>query len=411
MTRRGKVLIINQFYEPDISATAQMVADLARFLASRGFEVSVVTGRASYCGRGESLPRSERRAGVKIFRVGPAHFERASSMKRLYSYLCFLLAGAARSLFLNRQDLVITLSTPPFISLVGWLLKTLRGCKHFIWTMDIYPDVAFRLGVLKRGSLLGRELDLASRFLFRSADAVVAIGGAMAGVLQKKGVEPSRISVISNWASGSEVYPLDRNENRFRRKLGLDGSFVVGYTGNIGMVHSFDVMLRAARTLKTFPGVSFLFVGQGGRLPEVLSAREREGLKNIIQVPRQPRQILCQVLSAPDVHIVSLREGLAGLSVPSKFYGALAAGRPVIFIGPPSSEIARWIRRSGCGFALKENDVAGFTSCIEFLKKNPAICERMGRRARRYFLRNFERERCCEKWEKLLRRHLKDSPG
>jgi glycosyltransferase involved in cell wall biosynthesis len=174
------------------------------------------------------------------------------------------------------------------------------------------------------------------------------------------------------------------------------------YSGNLGLAHSFDEFIEAARELRDHPEIVFLFVGEGPRLAEVTAARDRENLTNIRLLDYVPRDHLQASLTLADFHMISMRPEMTGIVVPGKLYGAMAAGRPVVFVGPEHCETADTIRDAGCGIAVAPGDTDGLVAAILHLAGNPSLARGMGEKGRTAFLTHHERKLCCARWCDLL---------
>ncbi|MCX5665375.1 MAG: glycosyltransferase, partial [Planctomycetota bacterium] len=194
-----KILLLNQAFWPDVAATAQHADDLARYLAAHGDDVSVVASRSIYGERGSSLPKRDNREGIEIYRVGLQLFGKRGITPRIFDFTLFYLAAAWRCVILPRHDVVICFTTPPFIALVGVLLKWIKGTRLVYWTMDLYPEVAGAAGVMKHGSLLWSVLSWIDRLCLRNSDRVVALGHCMEEKLIAKGALPETIRTICVW--------------------------------------------------------------------------------------------------------------------------------------------------------------------------------------------------------------------
>jgi glycosyltransferase involved in cell wall biosynthesis len=363
-----RVLILNQFFHPDVAPTGQLAADLAEDLVAAGHQVRVVTGRGGYAGGGRLLRRETWR-GIEIERVYATTLGKGTLPRRLAGYATFYLAAAWRLLTGPRADVVLVMSTPPLIASTAALLRRWRGVPFVYWVQDVYPELAVAFGVLRAGGAAGRAFDLAARFTLRSADAVVVLGEAMARRLETKGVSRGRLAVIPNWADGRAVHPLLAEDNSFRRDHGLDGQRVVLYSGNMGRAHDVETILRLARGMRDRKGVTFLFIGDGHLRGEV-EAASRE-LPNVRLLPYQRRDDLARSLSAGDVHVVTQRPETLGLLEPSKFYGAMAVGRPVLYLGPAGSEVGRTIQDEAAGEVVAPGDLAGAQAALERLLAEP----------------------------------------
>ena len=323
-------------------------------------------------------------------------------------YLSFYSGAFYKALRLPRFDLVVTLTTPPLIGLVGTILKRLRGSRHVYWSMDLHPDASMALGRMSPRSRFRSLMHSLSGSVYRQADRVVVLGPYMADRIALKDVAAEKIVTIPVWSRRDEIYPLPHARNPLRKSLGLDGSFVAMYSGNLGLAHSFDEFLEAARRLRERPDIVFLFVGDGPRKREVQAARDSEGLTNIRLLDPMPRQLLHSSLSMADVHLISMRGEMNGIVVPGKLYGAMAAGRPALFVGPDHCESADTIKSAGCGLTFPTGDANALVSALELLASDPSLCRHMGERARSAFLAHYERKLCCTRWCELIEETLEN---
>jgi len=307
-----------------------------------------------------------------------------------------------KAMLLPRFGVVVTLTTPPLVGLIGTLLKRFRKTRHIYWSMDLHPDASLALGRMSTRSPVARSLSWLSGFVYRRADLVVVLGPYMADRIALKDVPPERIATIPVWNQRDEVYPTPRDANALRKALGLEGAFVAMYSGNLGLAHSFDEFIEAARRLRDRTDIVFLFVGEGPRLGEVKVARDEERLENIRLLDYVPRAQLQASLALADVHLISMRSEMTGIVVPGKLYGAMAAGRPAVFVGPEHCESADTIKAAGCGITVTPGDSEGLVAALLHLFKNPSLARRMGEKGRSAFLTAHERKLCCTHWYELI---------
>jgi glycosyltransferase involved in cell wall biosynthesis len=397
-----RVLFINQYYWPDHASTAQHLADLAESMAGRGYECHVLCSRGRYRPGEPKPPASEVHEGVRIHRMPATSLGRRGTWARMTDYLSFYAGALIKALLLPRFDAVVTLTTPPIIGLVGTLLKWLKGTRHVYWSMDLHPDASLALGRMPPRHPVSRALHWLSGFVYRQADRVVVLGPYMADRIALKGVGADRIRTIPVWSRREEIYPIPRASNSLRRSLGLGDAFVAMYSGNLGLAHSFEEFLAAARRLRDRRDIVFLFVGDGPRLGEVRSVREREGLANVRLLDYVPREHLHVSLSMADVHLISMRPEMTGIVAPGKLYGVMAAARPALFVGPEHCETADTIRHAGCGLNIAPGDEDGLVAAFLRLADEPALARRMGERGRSAFLAGYERNLCCNLWGELI---------
>jgi glycosyltransferase involved in cell wall biosynthesis len=393
-----RIVFFNRFFYPDISATSQMLTDLAFHLAGSA-EVHVVTSAI----QDDSLA-VERVKGVTIHRVARAAAGPHGLLRRAWAYGRYYLgARSALRRIVRPGDIVVAKTDPPLLSVAIGPLAKAKGAKLVVWLQDLFPEVAEEYGVPGMGGALGARLRSSRNHSLSVADAVVAIGERMAArVLESRCVDPERLHVIHNWADGKSLVPLDHGRNELRARWGLQDKFVVGYSGNLGRVHEFDTLLGAASRLRDEPGMVFMIIGRGPRLAYVRERVAVEKLANVRFQPLQERDSLLQSLNAVDVHISILRPGFEGLVVPSKVYGIMAVGRPAIFVGDPAGETAGILRASDAGVSVAVGDQEALVRAILQLRDSPSECARLGENARKAFEARYEMRHAFAEWDSLL---------
>lgn len=407
-----RVLLVNQYFWPDRAATAQLLTDLAEDLAAAGWQVTALAGRGHYVrGREGGLPARERRGAVDIRRTWATDFGRLSllgALGRLCDYASFLLSAAWAVATGPRQDVAVCLSTPPFVALLGLVVR-LRGARFVYKVEDLYPDLAVALGALPPRGVVTRSLARVSSVLLKNADATVALDQAMAQELEKRGAR--QVVVIPNWADGEAIRPDPEAGGTFRREESLGDELVVLYSGNLGLAHRFDAVARAAVMLSgTRPGVSWLVVGHGPRLQELKTMTA--ALANVKFLGMQPRERLNALYSAADLHLVTLRDEVSGLLVPSKYAAALAAGRPVLVVGGAGTDLHREIAERGLGWVCP-HDPERIVQAVAEAAGDRAELRRRGEAARLCFEERYSRALTGRAWSRLLERLSPDAnpPG
>ena len=394
------VVLLNQYYAPDEAATAQMLADLGAGLASAGHNVTAICSNRSYADPSRTYPARERIDGVEIRRVKITGFGRRNVVGRAVDYLSFFVRAGFRLLREPKPDVVISLTTPPMIALLGALVARFRGARSVMWSMDVYPDVVYELGGIRATSLLGRALGILSRVTLRAQDAVVALGGHMGDRLRSAGAR--RVRVIHNWADEQTIRATRSSESALRREWGWGDRFVVVYSGNLGLAHEFDTVVQAAERLKNDGSILFAFIGAGPRLAAVQRQVDERRLSNVEIRKPVARDALPASLSAADVHLITLRPRMPGLLVPSKIYGILAAGRPTIYVGPSEGEVFEILTASSCGTCVANGDVDRLVEAIARYRTDAAMRATEGERARRAFDEKFTKRRGVEEFSELL---------
>lgn len=396
-----RVLILNQFFYPDISATSQLMTDLAEDLAAQGAEVTALSSNVAYTG-GKSFPRSEKHGAVRIERVPVIAFDRANIVRRVGSYLSFYISAFLRLLRLPKQDVILVLTTPPLVAIVAWAIRLIKGSRFVYLVQDLYPDIAYAFGMMRQTSLAGRLLDAIALFLLHRADSVVALGACMQERLLAKGVAAERVHVIPNWADGTQIVPIPRAGNPFRAAHGLEGKFIVLYSGNMGRAHDFAAILKSMEQLQTEKDIVFVFIGAGPKRADLEDFVKTHPDANVRILDYVAREELKLSMGAADLSIVAVADGLEGLVVPSKLYGIMASGRPALYVGPASSEAARTITAQGCGFVVGNADGSGFTAAILTARRDTDAAQAMGAKARVAFDQKFDRRVATRRYFDLL---------
>lgn len=398
-----KIVLVNRYFYPDHSATSQLLSDLAFHFASQDRQVHIITSRQRYDEAGARLPARETIRGVSVHRVWTTTFGRGRLPGRALDYLTFYLFTALAVLRLaSRGDVVVAKTDPPLLSLVAWPAARLKGARLVNWLQDVFPEVAGAVGMGWARGWAGRLLASLRDRSLRAAHLNVVLGSGMQRYLISRGVDPGKLRVITNWADGELLRPVKPEDNRLRREWGLHGKFVVGYSGNMGRVHEFETILGAAETLKKDASIVFLFIGDGAQRKWLEDEAKRRELANVRFQPYQPSDRLAESLSAPDAHLISLRPEVEGYVVPSKFYGIAAAGRPSLFVGSTTGEIAQIVNESRCGVVVQTGDVERLAAAINNLKSDPAQCLDYGANARRVFEERYDRRIALAAWNKVL---------
>lgn len=400
---KARVFFVNRYFYPDESATSQILSDLLFELTGRGYEVHAICSRQLYGEPGALLPAEEFIRGVLVHRLWTTRFGRNRLLGRALDYISFYMTCTlALMRRLHSTDIVVAMTDPPLISIIAAVTAKCKRATLINWLQDIFPEVASVLGTNPLPSSFDALLRRLRNASLRSAGANVVLGSRMADYLRAQGLDDQTIHVIENWASAILIQPKPSADSVLRETLGLRGQFIVGYSGNLGRAHEYEMILDAAVALQGDESVTFLFIG-GGFNMEALKAKTIERkLSRVCFLPYQPRESLEDSLAAADIHLVSLVPSLEGLIVPSKFYGILAAGRPIVFIGDPDGELARIIRSVHCGSIAGVGQGACLAAAIRELRDDDVQRTEMGLAARRLLSERYSVARAVDRWAELI---------
>lgn len=375
------ILLLNEYYPPDTSATAKMAAPIAETLAQR-HKVTVVAGRPSYDPTAFypwTLLRSDFCNGVHVERVGSTAYPRHQMRRRLSNYLSYLALAVPRALAI-RPDVVLAMTDPPVAGIAGAFIARLAH-RPFVYNIrDLYPDMALG-GNVVRQSVWTRLWEKMHRSALKQAARVIVLGDDMRERIVGKGVSPERVTIVRDGASLPPPMPKasDPNVVKIVDEIRCGFPFVVLHAGNLGFYGAWNTLLGAAELLRN-EKIALVFVGDGASRAALQASASNS--TNVRFLPFRPAEQIPHVMLAGDLHVVTIRRGLEGVVVPSKLYSTLAMGRPVLVVASPSSDAARIVAESGCGVATDPDDPAALAAAIRELRSNPARLALMGHRAR-----------------------------
>jgi glycosyltransferase involved in cell wall biosynthesis len=403
------ILLFNEYYPPDTSATAKMAVQAAETLARR-HRVTVVAGRPSY-DPDEFYPfaflRRDTRNGVVVERVGSTAYPRHQMRRRVSNYLTYLALAVPRAIAL-RPDLVLAMTDPPVAGIAGAFVARRLG-RPFVYNIqDLYPDMAVGGEIVRPGTWVNRWEQMHRRAL-RQAARVIVIGDDMRDRILAKGVPPEKVAVVRN-GSASPAPPPDPNEPAVRKivqEIRCGFPFVVVHAGNLGFYGAWETLLKAAEILGN-ENTGLVFIGGGANLAALQSSAS--GSANVRFLPFRPVEQVPHVMLAGDVHVVTVKRGLEGIVVPSKLYSILAAGRPVLVVASASSDAARVVLESGCGLTADPDDPAAVAAAIRELRGDPVRLAEMGRRARETGAK-YARVNELERFAGIIEQVARDSHG
>jgi len=393
---KPRLLVLNQYYWPGVEATAHLLTELCEAL-TEDFEVTVVTGRLR--GR-EHDPDYEQANGVEVIRLHSTAYDRASLRGRAANYVTYLARAFRHGLRSPRPDIVLCMTDPPIVGNVALVVARRFRVPLVVVSQDVFPEIAVQLQRLRNPALV-RVLGVLTSYYLRRADRVVAIGTKMKERLEAKGTSSSRIRVIPNWVDTAALAPAPR-DNPWAREHGLAGRFVVMHSGNIGHAQDLDTLILSTTYLRDLHELAVVLIGFGVRHADYVAQAQRLEADAVSFLEYQPREVLSHSLSSADVHFVGLARGLSGYVVPSRLYGILAVGRPVIAAAEDDSETAEVVRRAGCGIVLPPGRPDLLASTIRELAAGEHDLEEMGKRGRAYVEAEADREIAIGRYRRLL---------
>jgi putative colanic acid biosynthesis glycosyltransferase WcaI len=393
MPERPRLLVLNQYYWPGVEATANLLTELCEALAAT-HDVTVITGAS------RGLPLRQLRNGVQIIRVRSTTYDRSHLFRRAANYVTYMVGLVWRAMISKRPDLVVCMTDPPFIGAIARLVAARFRVPLLIVMQDVFPEIAVKLGRL-RNPLVVRLLRLLVNSSLRAADRVVVIGETMKRRVEAKGVRAEQIRVIPNWVDSTALAPAPR-VNEWGQAHKLVKRFVVMHSGNVGHAQNLDSLIRATTFLRDLDDLSVVVIGSGARRSELVALARLVEADKVDFHPYQKRDLLSLSLSTADVHVVGLARGLAGYVVPSRLYGILAAGRPVIAATDRESETAQLVADVGCGVIVPPGDPFALAIAIRAAHDGEFDLAEMGRRARAFAETEADRAIAVRRYRDVL---------
>lgn len=375
-----KILLLNLYFPPDTSATAKMAAGVVEALAEK-HDVTVLCGRPSYDPserRPWRLWQSETAGRARVVRVGSTDYPRFAMKRRLVNYLSYVALAVLCALFLECH-VVLAMTDPPFQGIVGAIVALLKRKPYVYNIRDLYPEMALGGAIIQPGVLV-RTWEKLHRWALRRAAKVIVLGEDMRGRIEHKGISRGRVAVVRDGvelaAAGTAAPVLDEEVIRTIRR---DDKFVLLHAGNLGFYGAWETLIAGMRELAS-GGVSLIFVGEGAQRQQIESLAN--GAKNIRLLPYFPASKIPSVLAAADAHVVTVRRGLEGVVVPSKMYGILAAGKPILAVAPAGSDVVSLSNKFSFGVPADPDKPEEVAAAIRSLASDPARTKSMAAAAR-----------------------------
>jgi len=406
-----RLWIVSELYYPEESATGYYVTHIAEGLAT-SFSVSVLCSQPTYASRGVKAPWQEYRNRVDIRRCWSTTFSKDKLLPRFANVVTICVSLFMAALRKSRAgDVFLVTTNPPLLPAFISFAAKLRRARCVLLTHDVYPDALASIGGLSRDSFIYRVLKPVGSKTFRSMDMIFVLGRDMEALVKGHlGTTNVPVKIVTNWADTESIVPLPRMTNPLLRDLGLTDKFVILYSGNMGRTHGIETIVEAARRLRKYSDIFFLFIGWGAKESWLKSTVAREQLDNILVVPPRLRDDIPISLNACDLAIISFVSSMAGISVPSRMYNIMSAGKPLLGATDESSELAMLINEEGTGMTVSPDDPQGLADAILALRADREVLNEMGRRARRAADCKYARPLILAKYSAALACYLGSDP-
>jgi glycosyltransferase involved in cell wall biosynthesis len=337
---------------------------------------------------------------LQVVRLGGTPMPRTSLLAKALRGILFFVGSLCWCLrFGRRGQKVLIASNPPFIGLLGPILR-FWGFSYVFIFQDLFPRSAVLTGVLPAAGPLTWCWQTLMTLVCRQSSRTVVLSEAMEQRLVREFGSDLPVSLIHNWAVEAAL-PLPRAQNPFAKELGLESFFTVQYSGNFGRLHDLLTLLEAARLLECEP-IRFLFIGDGAKVRQIEAYRTGLGLRNVIQLPYQPREKLPESLGACDLAAIGLIPGAEDTVAPCKFYGILASGRPVLLVARRTCDLAKLVLAENCGLVVEPGEAALLADALRVLQLDKPLVEAMGARSLALYRNRFGIKRSLAAYQALL---------
>lgn len=405
-----KILYVSQYFPPEMGAPAARVAELSRYWAQEGHDVTVLTGfpnhptgvvPAEYRSKFRRLVSRERTNGVNIVRTWLLPFPNRKTYERMLNYSSFCLSAAGTGLFVERPDVVIASSPQLLVGLSGWWLARCKRSRFVFEVRDLWPESLAAVGVGNADSLVYRTLARTAAFLYRNSDHIVVVTPAFKEYLvQHIRVSPEKISVVENGVEAELFSP--KTESNLRTRLGAEEKFVVSYIGTMGNAHGLQTLIEAAAQLQnTAPKILVLLVGEGAEKEQLVSLVRSRGLTNVLFVDEQSREKIPAYICASDACVVLLKKSeIFKTVIPSKMLEFMSCARPVIL--GVEGQARQILEKAQAGICIEPGDPSQLAEAVLCLAGDAQLQETMGRNGRRHVLQHFSRRQTAMAYLDLL---------
>ncbi|TWT07127.1 glycosyltransferase family 4 protein [Planococcus sp. CPCC 101016] len=410
MLRKKKITFVINYFYPDLAATSQLMTELTGRLQNE-FDITVIAAQPGYAGENHGSKKLFEEGyleSIKVVRIKLPEVDKNSKVSRIkYISSYFLLANIAL-LKEKGTDVIFTISQPPVLGgLIGTIGKLLKRSRHIYSVHDFNPEQAAAVAYTNNQAVfkIAKAVD---KLNCSYADQVLLVGEDMAETLKGRfeGKTVPSHTVISNWTDENAIVPLEKDEpaiQEFLKAHGLQDKFIVMYSGNLGLYYDLENLIQVSKQFVDQPDIVFLFIGEGAVKQRIQEYADKNNLENVMFLPYQPKEFLKYSLNAADVHLVVNQKGIKGVSVPSKIYGVMAAGKPVLGVLEQGSEVQRLIFESGAGVVIEPQNYQGVVHAINYLKSlDPEELREMGLKGRVYLEENLTRDTSINKYRHVL---------
>ena len=408
---KKKLLIYAHYFYPDVASTGQILTELCEGMTDT-FDITVICVVPSYSGTIDEKYKTKRiykeeHNGIKIIRVRVPEFQKSNKISRIKNLLAYFFNSLLATLKIEKQDYIYTISQPPILGgVLGVLGKWIKGGKLIYNIQDFNPEQTMAVGYSKNKLLLNTVMAV-DKFSCKKSDKVIVVGRDMQETLRNRfnNKKVPKNVFINNWINEKEIYPLEQNHPRiveFKEKYNLQDKFIIMYSGNIGLYYDLENIIKVIGEFKDREDVVFAFVGDGTVKDKIEAYVSENNLSNVTFIPYQDKADLIYSLNAADIHWVVNAKGIKGVSVPSKLYGVMAAGKPVLGVLDEGSEARLIVEDCNCGLCIEPGNYKEISNNIKYILNNKEEIRLLGLNGRQYLESNLTKEVSINKYKENI---------
>lgn len=411
MNSKKKLLVYAHYYYPDVASTGQILTELCEGMKDT-FDITVICVVPSYTGKIEEKYKTKRIYKenineINVIRVRVPEFQKSNKISRIKNLLAYFFNSLIATLKIEKQDYVFTISQPPILGgILGVLGKWIKGGKLIYNIQDFNPEQTMAVGYAKNKLLLNLVM-MIDKFSCKQSNEVIVVGRDMQETLKNRfnNKKVPKNTFINNWIDEKEIYPLGQNHPKivaFKEKYNLQDKFIIMYSGNIGLYYDLENIIKVIAKFKEREDVVFAFVGDGIVKKEIERYATENKLSNVTFIPYQDKADLIYSLNAADIHWVVNAKGIKGVSVPSKLYGVMAAGKPVLGVLDKDSEARLIVDECNCGLCTEPGNYDEIYKKIDFILNNKEEIKRLGINGRNYLESSLTKDVSINKYKNTI---------
>jgi glycosyltransferase involved in cell wall biosynthesis len=397
------IWVLSELYFPELTVPGPILTRISEGLATHA-NVQVICSQPTYSARGTRASKSEMRNGVAIHRVPSSTLDKDVLFYRIINFITISISIFISSLrHISKGDIVLAVTNPPLLPFLTVAACKLKKAKSILLILDVYPEVLISAGMMNRNSFLSRIGFSMTRSLYRACDSLVVLGRDMHSLAARKlGQSTEKIKIIPNWADSDFIVPSDRDHNHMLCSLRLTNRFVVQYSGNMGRTHGLEDLYQTAKLLEQHPSIQFLFIGSGAKKRWLENKIKNGEVRNSTVLPPSPKDELPDSLNACDIAVIAYTTGMSGVSVPSRMYNVMAAGKPIIAVADSDSELALVVTEEEAGWVVPPGNPEMIVDRILYARDHPDECRRRGLNGRASAEKKYRFKQVLSAYEHLI---------